>query len=999
MPLRLCSAALGGLIVGLFSGSCHLLALDPSKALTQYTRGVWTQAQGLPQDTVRAIAQTQDGYLWLGTSEGLARFDGYDFVTFTKDDGSLPSNSITTLSAGRSGSLWIGTSSGLARYSDGQFRTFTAKDGVPPGAVTAVVEDHAGVLWFVSGDFLSRFENGNFTTYPKESLAPVEAARVVYEDREDQLWVGGSKGVVKLTGDKFSTVLTAADLGGNVITSIVEGARGTWIAGIDGIILVRPGGKLTRFSTRDGLPNNFIQALCADRAGNLWVGTYGGLSRLENDRFVSARANQDDRDWVWSLFEDREGDLWVGMNSALIRLRDDRFSMYGSSEGLPSDEPVAVHQDRRGGIWVGYHVGGLVAFRPGKFRIYTTRDGLPSNEIFSIRDGGDGELLIGTYGGLSRMSAGHFINYTVPDPVGRTSVYDAIEDARGHVWAATPSGVYEYDGVQWHHVVRGRSSTSDFVVTLAKGREGSLWAGTLDNGLWEVVNPNAPNDKPRLFTTADALLGNQIRSLYQDFDGSLWIGSFGSGLIRFRDGVFTRYAARDGLLSDNISHVEDDEMGSLWLSTTRGICRISKKQLEDFSAGRIRVLTPQNYGTADGLRSAQCAPSFPAGGGGTRTSDGRLWFPTTRGLAAIDPNAAGPDAPEGASTPIAHIVEISVDGHAVAASRAARLEPGVAQVQFRYAGIYLSAPDRVRYSYKLEGLDHDWISAGSRRTIDYNPLPHGRYRFAVRAALPGGAASETQFAFEVLPHFFETQWFLGLCAISLAGAVYGIYRLRLMRIHSRFALVCKERARLAREIHDTLAQGFVGISHQLDALAIQIDGDPDVARQQLNLARKMARHSLTEARRSVMDLRAPELEEQDLPTALAASARLWVAGSPANVRVEVSGVKQDLPADLEQNLLRIAQEAVANAVKHANARMIWVDLESKGRFLQLRVKDDGQGFEPSGTFSAIGGHFGILGMRERAERLGGKFALASCPGSGTQVEVTVPLASRNTRIG
>ena len=353
-------------------------------------------------------------------------------------------------------------------------------------------------------------------------------------------------------------------------------------------------------------------------------------------------------------------------------------------------------------------------------------------------------------------------------------------------------------------------------------------------------------------------------------------------------------------------------------------------------------------------------------------------------------------APELASAPIVHIAGIAVEGKAVDFSRAARIGPGAGRIEFRYAGIYLKAPESLRYSYKLEGLDDDWIPAGDRRVVDYNSLPHGRYRFLVRSSLPNAGMAETGFAFEVLPHFFEQGWFLWLCAFSVMYGVYGMHRLRLRRMRRSFALVFEERARLAREIHDTLAQGFVGISYQLDALSLKLNGDLDVARQHLSLARKMVRHSLTEARRSVMDLRTSELEGKDLPAALTAAARQWVAGSPVEVQVATSGSKEGLPADLEQNILRIAQEAVANSLKHAKARTIRVDLEVEHYCVRLRVKDDGVGFEPSGTFSLIGGHFGLVGMRERAERLGGKLALASQPGSGTQVEVTVPLASMNS---
>ena len=946
----------------------------------------------MPQDTVRAIAQTQDGFVWLGTNAGLVRFDGYEFVTFTKNDGSLPDNTVTALRTGASGALWIGTSSGVARYAQGKFQIFTAKDGLPRGTIYSMVEDHAGVLWVVLGGRLCRFENGQFRTYPKSDLAPLESVGAVYEDSQRQLWVGGLNGILKREGDKFSVVFQPPESDGNIISAILKDAKGIWAAGTRGLILIQPDGKVRRFTTRDGLANNLIRALYEDRAGNLWVGTYGGLSRRDGDRFVDLK--MDDRDWVWCLFEDRENDLWVGMNNALVRLRDDKFSSFGRPEGFPGDEPIVVRQDQQSQLWVGYHDSGLLVMGPHKRRIYTTRDGLPSNEIFGVRVSRPGELLIGTRAGLSRLRGGRFMNYSMPHPTGSSAVLDAIEDIQGNLWAATASGVYELKGTTWTAVIGGNASSADYTVALIQTRGGQLWAGTLASGLWQLTD--GATLKPRLFTTANGLGSNQIRSLYEDPEGTLWIGTFGGGVSTLRDGTFRHYDTREGLLSDNVSHIEDDGT-SLWLSTDRGISRIPKRQFADFSSGTLKILEPANYGISDGLRSTQCAPAFPAGGGGTLTSQGTLWFPTSNGLATIDPHALSPASPGDRTKPITHIVEVAVNGHAVDLSHAARIKPGAGRIQVRYSGIYLRAPERVRYSYKLEGLDHDWISAGSHRTIDYNPLPHGSYRFIVQAALADGASSQSQFGFEVLPRFYETWAFFFFCCVSMAGLAYGYHRLRLAQIHSRFALVVEERTRLAREIHDTLAQSFVGISLQLDSVQEAFDAGSDAARQYLNHAQKMVRHSLTEARQSMATLRTNELSEQDFPATLMAAVPRWVAGRQVDLRLNVSQLHCKLPTELAQNLLRIAQEAVTNAVKHATAQVIRLDLDVENDILCLHVEDDGKGFEPSDTFSVSGGHFGIVGMRERAKQIGGEFDLASRPGGGTRVEVRIPLAISNSR--
>jgi signal transduction histidine kinase len=658
--------------------------------------------------------------------------------------------------------------------------------------------------------------------------------------------------------------------------------------------------------------------------------------------------------------------------------------MYGEAEGLPSDEPTTVYQDHRGRVWIGFHDRGLVQLAAGKpVRVYTQKDGLPSNEIFSIREDRQGDLLIAARGGPSRMRDGHFVNQVLNDPLNRRVVFDFLEDHSGRLWVASPAGVSQLEGNHSRIAIPGGSQLNNDAVVLCETRDGSLWAGTYGEGLWRL-----DNGRLRLYTVSDGLSSNQIRSLVEGTDGTLWIGTFGGGLDALRDGQFFHVTVRDGLLSDNVSHIEDDGHGALWLSTTRGICRIRKQDIWDFAGGKISKVEPVNYGVADGLRSAQCAPGYPSSGGGTMSSDGRLWFPTSQGLAMLDPG----DHPATVAAPVVHLLEVAVDGRPISVAESARIAPGSGRMQFRYTGIYLSAPERVRYSYRLEGLDGEWVSSVARRVTNYNSLPHGHYRFTVRARVPNGPLGETSFAFELLPHFYETAWFRYFCAALAAAGIWGLYNLRLRQIRQRFSLVLEERGRLAREIHDTLAQGFVGISSQLDAVALTLHGHVELARKHLDLARKMARHSLTEARRSVMDLRASALEGQDLPAALSEAAPQWTAGSPVEIRVDVEGENRPLPEETEQHLLRIAQEAVTNAVKHAHASQVRIHLEMAGGALSLRVADNGQGFEQDEAFSEVGGHFGLLGMRERAERLGGALQLHSEPGRGTEVHVTVPLS-------
>jgi len=969
----------------LVSSAGFLLALNPNRELTQYTHTIWTEEHGLPQDSIRAITQTRDGYMWLGTDEGLARFDGYDFTVFTRENGALPANSINALWAASDGSLWIGTANGLTRYWNRKFTTFSKKDGLADTSISSITEDHSGTLWLVSGVDLTRYQNGRFIDLSKQEKLPIESLRTVYSGQDGTVYIAGFAGVARREQNRFLPVITSAEIGGNIVSTVIEDRhKNLWVAGSSGLLMRTPAGKLRLYTAKDGLPDIFVRSLWEDRDGNLWAGTNSGLARLEGGRFVSSRtAVSNASDWVRSIYEDNEGNLWVGMNSGLNRFRDDIFTNYGLAEGWPSDEPTTVYQDRRGRVWVGFHDSGLLEFGK-RTRVFTMRDGLPSNEIFSIREDHSGDLLIATREGLSRYHDGRFINRILSDPLNRHLVFDFLEDRNGRLFAATPNGLAELgSGSVPRILIPGGSQPNDSTMTVLETRDGSFWAGTFGKGLWRLQD-----GKLRLFTTADGLASDQIRSLSEDADGTLWIGTLGGGLNALRNGRFFAITTKEGLLSNNISHVEIDSRGWLWLSTTRGISRVAKSELSALIDGKNHFLTPVNYGVSDGLRSAQCGPGYPSSRGGIRTGDGRLWFPTGQGLSVFDPS----DHALSVTAPMVHFIDVQVDGRAIPLDGPTKLAPGNGRVQFRYTGVHFSAPDRVRYSYRLEGLDRDFTNGFSRRVTNYNSLPHGRYRFIVRAAVPDGPSSEASFAFQLLPHYYETAWFRCLCVLLAAAMIWGLFRLRMRQIRERFALVLEERARLAREIHDTLAQGFVGISSQLDAVALTLRDNAGLAAKHLELARKMARHSLTEARRAVMDLRDSALEGQELTAALSEAAHQWTAGSPVRVQVDVSGNGRKLPEEMEQNLLRIAQEAVTNTVKHARANQVRIRLDVEPRQLSMVVSDNGAGFEQTEAFSEVGGHFGLLGMRERAERLGGELHLESQPGQGTKVEVKVPLS-------
>lgn len=956
-----------------------LFALDPAKTLTQYSSAVWTQQQGLPQDAIHAIAQTTDGYLWLGTDEGLARFDGYDFVVFRKETGGLPSNSITSLAAAKDGSLWIGTPNGVSHYWNQQFRTYTRSDGMVGDSVLSMMLDHAQNLWVVSAGSVSRFDGKKFVSFLREKDVPITNIRSMTEDGHQNIYAIGFSAVARLENGKFVTVIGPSVLGKDFPVKARVAADGTiWILGTHAVIARYPDGSVRRYGVADGLPASFglDGAVELDRNGSLWVGTAGGLARLEGRRFqtrTGVEHNAEHRT-VRCIFEDREGNLWLGTENGLIRLRDDVFRVYGEDEGLPSDEPSAVHEDKAGRIWVGFR-SGLLLFSGGPAPAEMPKDG-----IFAVRETRHGDLLVGGRDGLSVLAGGRFRTFGIPDPLGRKSAYDVLEDSHGRIWLATPNGIAFLKDDSVEYLISNTTPVDSSVSTLTEAADGTIWAGSHGRGLLHVEGNGV-----RRYTTADGLTNNNVQFLYGDRNGSIWIGTLGGGLNEMRDGKFTAYTAADGLLSDNISNIIDDGQ-SLWLSTTRGICQISRSQLMDFSQHRINRLEPVNFGIADGLRSAQ-GPAGIGGGAGDRHRDGSLWFLTSGGIAVYKPDPARRPLPP----PPIHLVDMVVDGQRLNAAANPKAPPGNGRLLIRYGATLLSAPDRIQYSYKLEGLDSDWVWAGRRRVVDYDNLAHGHYRFLVKAELPGSPASQGAWEFDLLPHFYQTLWFRLLLVSFLIAAGWSVYRLRVNQIRSRFAFVLQERARLAREIHDTLLQAFVGISSQLDVVEMRIPKEASAARGSLDLARRMAQHSLTEARRSVLDLRTTGPEAHDLGAALRSGVSMWTAGSEVRLNVDVNGGSEELPEEVAHHVLRIAQEGVTNAMKHAGASEVALSLCVEEKRLKLEVRDNGRGFEPDTTFASSNGHFGLIGMRERAERLGGHLRVESQTGEGTTLDLTVPL--------
>lgn len=962
-----------------------VLALDPSKPPAQYSQALWRMSEGLPDNFVQSLLQTRDGYLWLGTTEGLVRFDGMQFTVFdTRNTPALHNNSVIALCEDRNGALWVGTSGGgIAVYRNGRFAaTYDTANGLPDNYIRSIYEDRDGVIWITAhSGGLIRFRDGRFHALTKRDGLPDDSLRTVFQDSRGDLWIGMDEhGICVMRGRSIRCYGKESGLRSEQIRAIHQDREGRlWVGTRAGGLHVFEGG---RFRPVAGIEAVAVRAIVEDRHGSLWVGTEGaGLWRIRQGQITRLTPREGlPHSFVRAVLEDKEGNLWLGTRGGLLRLRDKKVETWTTTEGLVNDDVRVLLADPSGRVWFGTRAG-LSVLEQGVVRTIRLSPEWSRDVVRTLARTADGTIWIGADTGLFRWRSGLVARVSLP-PLGEApAVRVLFVDRAGRLWIGLWDRLFVYEqGLLSDETTRMGRNVSG-VNAIAEDLGGTIWIGT-EEGLFALKDRLADR-----MTSSSGLSHDRVTSLHADASGTVWIGTRG-GLTRFKNGRIDVFRRRDGLLSDNILSVTEDRLGYLWLTSRRGVMRVRKQELEEFAEGRIGYLHTVSFDTSDGMRSAECnGGEQPAA---AMTPDGRMWFPTVAGAVVFDPQSLRDIPPP----PRVVIERVIAQGKSWPVARDPILiGAGSGDVEIQFTAISLGAPERVRFRYRLDGYDQEWVESGGRRSAYYTHLPPGTYRFRATAYANDGSWPREEASVELTmePHFYQTWWFYILGGCAVGALAWAAYQARMMTVHRRYKAVLEERARIAREIHDTLMQGVTGVALQLEAASRRLPAEPLQVKSRMERALARLDEVVAEARRTILELRAGSLDELDGEHALREMAERMSEEHGVQIRLRVEGQKRSLAPQVCTELAKIAREAAANAIRHSGASRVDVVLRYEADAVRLMTCDDGRGFDPAHPPET---HFGLTGMRERARSIGGSVKIHSRPGAGTEVEVKVPAGGR-----
>jgi len=1002
----------------LLACSACALALDPSLDVSQYAHTAWTVRDGFSKGPIHSIAQTPDGYLWLGTEFGLLRFDGVRAVPWEPPAGEhLPGDVVTRLLVSRDGTLWIGAGKGLASWRDGKLTHYPEMAG---WILNALVEDHEGTVWAGGFGIPGHGRLCAIKDARAQCSDPGEGVQSIYEDNKSTLWVSTSEGLWRWKpGHEFFQT-------GRTITSalVEDHDRGLLFGSADGIRRF-VNGKAEVYPV-EMLARLFgVDSLLWDHDGNLWVGTFGGLAHSHHGRAdVFTEVDGLSANVVNSVFEDREGNIWVATEGGLDRFRDFAVPTFSSKAGFPAGLYGSILAAKDGSLWFSTS-DSLAKWKNSEFTVYERRG--PANHlgaVTAVRKIHDSGLL--------------------------GQVFGLFQDSRGRVWVAMSNGFGYMDNDKFVLMKAVPSGTSG---SIAEGVGGNLWF-SYDNALFHLVHGSVeqiPWDR----------LGNKDvdgRIAVDPFQGGLWIGFRQGGIGFFRDGQIERsYTTPDGLGEGRISQLRLDRQGVLWASTEGGLSRIKDGHIATLSTrsglpcdathwseqdadhsvwlylecGLVHVAASEmSAWVADPKRSVRVTLLDSSDGvaakrvlfGGysalvTESLDGKLWFGVQNGVSVIDPRYLAFNK----LPPPVHIEQITADRktywqnlYSDASSAPPKLPPLVRDLTIDYTALSLVVSEKVRFRYKLEGWDRDWQDAGTRRQAFYTNLAPRRYRFRVMACNNSGVWNEagTFLDFSIPPAYWQTNWFRALCVLAFVAILWAAYRLRVGVLEERQALLERqqvfserhegeisalnerlmkaqeeERIRIAGELHDGVLQQLTSLALQLGTATLALPPDSEPKAEVREVEKKLI-HVGAEIRQLSHELHPAVLHEKGLPDALSSYCEEFSTTRGIPISYEGDESVEELSPGAALCIYRIAQEALGNVAKHAQAKQVQVRLTRSDGRVCLVVSDDGVGFNPDGIGKS--GGLGLINMRERVRQLNGTFEFESKPGHGTTVKAEVP---------
>ena len=1018
-----------------------LAPLPRARAADDYLVNVWTSENGLPDSSVTAVAQTPDGYLWVGTYNGVARFDGVRFVTF--DPANTPELGharVRKLFVDARGTLWICTFDGsLTTYRDGKFsleqrsgrfsqgelslvassasevvfftgrgdlfrKTLSAPAGegwsnVPApgrglGLGALCCADSKGGFWYRDAErHLWRLAGDHYESLPDDAGLGGQNVNYLTADARGRIWVGTDAGLWVWRQNKFHPALPADDGKPAVVTFVSVADDGRIWAVVNGVVVAAQDDQWTL--APDAARNLFEKnanriGAQEDHHGGIWFYSYGrGLLHVAADGAVRQLTTDDNfpGDRVYCFFEDREGNWWAGLDAGgLVRVHERLFHSVNAGKINSAKAAKSVAEDRSGAVWIGMLSGGLSRWHAGETTNFAATDDGGSGSVFCICPDADGRLW---------LSAGDEDLFLREDGEIRRhepvihGVKTILRDHAGRIWVGTTSGLLCSETGEPDNLEPYLGLPRRYIRALAEDQTGTLWVGTSSGDIYHIANGVTRSFKPEDKPEADA-----IWSLLAETNGTVWAGTVRGGLLRLRDGKFTRYDKADGLPDNVICQILDDEQGNLWLGSHQGIFRVAKTALDDFARGKNKFIPCVDYARSDGLPSVECSGGYqPAA---WRGRGGRLWFTTAKGATWIQPDEIKPNP----TPPPVVIEEISVDGQTrelsgAAGDTAIEIPPGKHQIEFRYTGLSLASPERVQFRCQLSPVDADWVLAGTRRSVQYNLLPPGDYQFRVIAGNSDGAwdAVGAGLKIKILPHFYETWWFQALAAILVLGGVAGIVRQtatrrlrKKMEVLERKRLLERERTRIAKDIHDDLGASLTLIA-VLGDLAKKERGEERL--EKMSDTAREAVKSLDEIVWAV-NPRNDTLAHLIDYTGQFAVNYLRDAGIRCLLDVPDRAPVCEVPTTVRHNVFLVVKEALQNIVKHAHATEVWLHVSIQEQRLRIAVEDNGCGFEraPEDAWAD-----GLRNMRQRLAEVGGECEIKSEVGKGTTISVELVLPS------